>query len=181
MQTIRAIKHSKTYGALESLWSSQVVGWFLISIFVAVFICWLRDIPTPGKAVGILGVGAAVMTFRDRLSALEKFVWMAVLFGLLLIELKSINKDRAEGARAALKARNAQDQAFKKVLDQEHADFLNAIGRMNSLTDLSQRSLSGINNSIAVMTGGPVFQNLFPQCLSPLKNRVMPMSTSRLK
>lgn len=36
------------------------------------------------------------MTFRERLSGLEKFCWMITLFAFLYIEFRAINKDRAD-------------------------------------------------------------------------------------
>jgi hypothetical protein len=85
---------------IDYVWKSGLAGLLLVSGFIALSAIWFHWTPSPGKAVAALAVGATVMTFRGELGGLEKFCWTGVLFALLLIEVRAIDKDRAENNAA---------------------------------------------------------------------------------
>jgi hypothetical protein len=92
----------------------------MLSVFLLyVFLYWLfifnRHIPSPGKAVAVLGVAAAVMTLMGEMKRAEKFAWILILFGLLSVEVISIDVERTAHEQEQQQARNDQLQHFSEI------------------------------------------------------------------
>jgi|GEM_PF-6552654 hypothetical protein len=126
---------------LDGIWKSPGMGVVLLLGSWAVAIYWLFSTPSPGKSVGALAVVATVMTFRGELSGLEKTFLTLVLFLFVFIEIKAIDKDRADSNAQALRDRNAQDLAFQSVRDAQDADFRVTAGGL-------QTAIGGIRSTL---------------------------------
>jgi hypothetical protein len=83
-----------------------------VCFFLYVFLCWLSignvQVPSPGKAVTVLAVAAAVMTVMGEMKGNEKLAWILILFGFLSVEVVSIDVERKAHEREQQQARNDQ-------------------------------------------------------------------------
>lgn len=74
---------------LESPWFAIVV---ISACFAACVVIWVH--PLPGSAVTVLAAAAFLMTLRGDVGYRERAAWVAVVFALLLVALRSIRLDR---------------------------------------------------------------------------------------
>jgi hypothetical protein len=99
----------------NDIWKSHYFGWALISCSGLGYLYWSSHVPSPGEAVAALAVLAAIMTFRGEIGGLEKFFWMLVLFAFLFMELRAIDKDRADYAREQGKIKAEKSKHFNAL------------------------------------------------------------------
>lgn len=71
---------------------------------------WFWQRPSTGTAIAVLGAVAVVISMRE-IGPREKLAWLVVVFALLSVELRSINKDNAEKANAW----NQETTAFQNL------------------------------------------------------------------
>ena len=90
----------------DAAWNNPYLVWTLLAIAGAFCIYWHLRIPSPGKAVTVMAVVAAVMALRGEMGGFEKFAWLTLLFLFLVIEIRAIDKDR-----------EAHEQKFKRTID----------------------------------------------------------------
>jgi hypothetical protein len=74
---------------------------FLSIQFLIVLICvvFWAHLPPPGWSVAILAFAAAAMSVHGDIRGWQKAVWMALLGILLIVELRSISRERAESQK----------------------------------------------------------------------------------
>ena len=76
--------------------------------------------PPVGVYIGILGfLGVLVALTRDptKIGSREKAAWLFVMFALLLLELKSVYKDRNEHDQQQKEARQRENDSFQTIAD----------------------------------------------------------------
>jgi hypothetical protein len=72
--------------------------------------------PPVGVFIAILAlVGVAVPWLKEKVSKREKALWTAVMFALVLLEIRSIYKDQAEHDKQQADARAEQLKSFKEI------------------------------------------------------------------
>jgi hypothetical protein len=98
-----------------------------------------QDVPGPGKAVVFLAVAAGVMSLQPDMEPKHKVIWVLILFGFALVEIKSIDLDRAQHEREQAAARESSERNFKTI----------AAGIRNQMMD-SDRKFQG---TMAGITG----------------------------
>lgn len=123
------------------------MSWAVVAVFLAVGSWWLFHIPTVGKGGLLLAVGATLMPlFWERAGVFGKMAWIAMIFVMLAVEYRAIDKDRgdsvtAESIRATAEAmqfstiandlrtsiQNSQEQ-FAKTMDRANAILENTMG-----------------------------------------------------
>jgi hypothetical protein len=116
----------------DALWQSPWTAAALILSFVGVATCWWFFLPSPGKAVTALAVGAAIMNFSGELRGFGKFLWLCILFWLLLIENHAIDKERTDASKAQVAFLQNQHDSFKRVTDQATTNFATTTGALTS-------------------------------------------------
>jgi hypothetical protein len=110
--------------------------------------------PPVGVFIAILALlGVLVPLLREKIGKREKAVWTALMFALLLMELRSIQLDHDD----QLKARQKQDEQFsaiagglKDTVTTAQQQFQTTMNRMERLASLS-------NKNIDAVTGGNGF------------------------
>ena len=103
-------------------WGDRV--FLALQVFMALWIAWMSvHLPHSGWAVAILAVVAAAMSVHGDMRGWQKAIWMILIGGLLVVELRSLSRDRADSVQSALAERQAQDEKFRKVLEHEDNDF----------------------------------------------------------
>jgi hypothetical protein len=66
------LARKKIQAGFDTVWDSWVFGWICVFIFASLSLYWLaRETPTPGRAVAVLAVAAALMSVRANAGGLE--------------------------------------------------------------------------------------------------------------
>lgn len=113
--------------------------------------------------MGVLGASAAVMSIRDMQHTL-KFLWTVVIFALLIVELRAIDKDRTQYANEQAQIRKEERNSFSAIADGIRTAIQNSQNQFQATTDRSNKILDQTANtarlsteSIKTMTGGDSF------------------------
>jgi Ca2+/Na+ antiporter len=146
------------------------MGVVLLALFWALVIYWFFHIPSPGKSVAALAVVATVMTVRGDLSGLEKTFLTLVLFLFVFIEIKAIDKDRADNARQQREFFRAQEENFGSVTKQASNNFAEttrglstAIDGLNGVLGITQEVAKLSKENLENITGGDSYAYLMPE------------------
>jgi len=98
---------------------ARVVYWFGLLAVIWFTVHYFRSTPGTGKAIAILGAAAVLMAIRgDLMGHPEKIVWMLVVFALLYVELRSIDKDRADNQKQQADVRKQEAERFNVILEE---------------------------------------------------------------
>jgi hypothetical protein len=137
--------------------------WFHIpvQITVAAFcIYWLRYVPAPNKAVLLLGGVAAIMALVE-MWPMHKAVYILLIIGLMFIENRALNKDRADFAQAEASRRKEENQQFSNIgstiTNNVQKLFDNSATQFAKNMDRSNRIIAGVADTIKTETGGDSF------------------------
>jgi hypothetical protein len=117
----------------------RLLNWAFVLSFIAVGTWWQWHLPTAGKGGLVLAVGATLMPiFWEKVGVLGKAFWIGMLFLLLGVEYRAIDKDRedtrvaaAESLRKLLETQQTgvaniltqQEHSVKGILEQEQQHF----------------------------------------------------------
>lgn len=86
-----------------------VIVWFTFHYY--------GHIPGPGKAIAVLGSAAVLMAVRgDLMGHPEKVVWILVVFALLYVEIRTIDKDRQDNQAQHKATRKEEADRFDQIL-----------------------------------------------------------------
>jgi hypothetical protein len=112
--------------AKSKLWAWLGWSWLVMGGIVAVR--WYLSTPTVGYGGLALAMGATLMPLIwEKVGVVCKMGWLAMLFCLLFVEYRAIDKDHKESADALAKSfGDISQQAnanLKQVLDDEHKSF----------------------------------------------------------
>jgi hypothetical protein len=99
----------------ERSWHRRPLGVFLLYVFLCWLFIWNLRIPSPGKAVTVLAVAAAVMTFMGEMKGTEKLAWILILFGFLSVEVIAIDVERTAHDLEQQQARAEQLRHFGEI------------------------------------------------------------------
>jgi hypothetical protein len=114
----------------------RILGWVAVAGFLGVGFWWLYHVPTAGKGGLVLAVGATLMPlFWDKVAVLGKMAWVAMLFVLLAVEYRAIDKEHQESAEAQQENLREIGNGFEGVLSSEQTNF-------SSLIKTSQENFS---------------------------------------
>jgi hypothetical protein len=104
--------------------------------------------PPVGVYIAVLALLAVLVPiFRAKMSRCEKAIWTAVMFSLMLLEMKSIYQDRAAHDKEQAVARATELEGFKKI----------AAGINTSISSSQQQfaaTMSRFDDNVNTMTGG---------------------------
>jgi hypothetical protein len=121
--------------------------------FIGFSLYWYWHIPTMGKGIGMLGAVAAVMALRGEIHGSEKVLWIIVIFGLLYVEVRAINKDA--------KDREGERTAANIVLTGIVRNLTDVIAENQAATDRNQVQFQTMMNRFGentkMVTGGDSF------------------------
>src|SRR3990172_385969 len=97
----------------------------LVCLIAAIGIAgyWFIHVPPPGYAVAILGVVAIAMAVNESMHPGEKVVWMIIVFALLIVELRAIDKDRQENQRQQSEILAEETRNFKAIIEGSEKNF----------------------------------------------------------
>jgi hypothetical protein len=154
-------------------------------VFAGLWVYWHLCVPSPGKAVAMLAVVAAVMSIRD-LSGFAKVCWVVLLFGFLLIEVKSIDNDRAEHDRRQAELIKEEREHFGEIgrgietaIQKSDEHFTATMKKSDALVSASTRAVEMSSKSLGEITGGKSFAVVIPVLATPIHNGMeFPLSVS---
>ena len=81
-------------------------------ICIAFWIYWLVHLPKSGKAVLLLGAMAALMMLVD-MHPIHKAVYILLVFGLVWIENRALDRERAESAKETVERVQKENEKFQ--------------------------------------------------------------------
>lgn len=116
--------------------------------------------PPIGVWIGILGVlGIIVPLIRDiaKIGKGEKAIWTAVMFVLLLLELKTLYQDRSEHDREQAEARAEQLRQFESIARGINQTLETSQNEFASTMERSNQIMTAVGTSIKTQTGGDSF------------------------
>lgn len=116
----------------------RILSWLAALGFLALGIWWMFCLPTVGKGGIVLAVGATLMPlFWEKIGAVAKMSWIAMLFLLLAVEYRAIDKEHAQYERGQEDARAREEASFGKLLDKQQAG-------VQSILDKQDKDVKGI-------------------------------------
>lgn len=139
-----------------------ILSCFCVLALLLLGIWWMFHLPTVGKGGLFLAVGATLMPlFWGKVGTIARMSWIAMLFLLLAVEYRAIDKDRADFARDEACRRQEENQKFsdigtaitndvQKLLDRSDSEFAKTMARSDAI-------MSGVADSIKTQTGGNGF------------------------
>ena len=116
---------------------------------------WLRHLPPPGYAIGLLAVLAAAMTLHVDMRNWQKAVWMLLIGGCLFLEFRAIEHDRTENDSAVTKARKEENDRFDQIAQSMKRSMANNQEQFNATMTRTNRILDNV-------TGGTSYAVLLP-------------------
>jgi hypothetical protein len=122
---------------------------------VAGILYWWKQLPTPGFAIGLLAVIAAVMSVHGEMRPWHKVVWMLLIGALLVVEFRAITKDRADFASAEAIRRHQENDSFKAIVDGLKASIAQSQEQFNATMEKTNQVLQNV-------TGGDAYAVLVP-------------------
>ena len=145
----------------DAVWKSPWMGAAILVLSWSVAGYWLLCTPSPGKSVGALAVVATVMTFRGELTGVEKTFLTLVLFVFVFVEIRAIDKDRAENAQSQKAFFDAQQTGFSGIATQAGQNFAvttggltTAINGLNGVLITTQSLAALSKENLEDVTGG---------------------------
>ena len=138
------------------------LSWLCVLALLLLGIWWMFHLPTVGKGGLFLAVGATLMPlFWEKVGTIARMSWIAMLFLLLAVEYRAIDKDRADFARDEVCRRHEENQKFsdigtaitnnvQKLLNHSDLEFAKTMARSDAI-------MSGVADSIKTQTGGSSF------------------------
>jgi hypothetical protein len=139
-----------------------ILSWLCVLALLILGIWWMFHLPTVGKGGLFLAVGATLMPlFWEKVGTIARMSWIAMLFLLLAVEYRAIDKDRADFARDEACRRREENQKFsnigttitnnvQKLLDHSDSEFAKTMARSDAI-------MSGVADSTKTQTGGNSF------------------------
>src|SRR5713101_4057431 len=132
---------------------------FGLQICVGAFVLyWHWHLPAPNKAVLSLASVAALMVLAE-MRPIHKAVYFFLIVALVFTENRAIDKDRRDFAENEAGRREQENAQFQKI-----ADGLSSSIQLNQQQFAETKS--GIERSIATVTGGKSFAIVTPQVWS---------------
>jgi hypothetical protein len=136
--------------------------------------------PPVGVYIAVLGLlGVLVPLFRDlgRIGRKERAIWTFLVFGLVLLEIKSIYQDRSEHDAQQRQERQEQLDRFKEISDglsaainKSEDQFQKTMDQTRTLIDSSTHIARMAKQSVDELTGGDSYAVVTP-ILYPLESR----------
>jgi len=136
---------------------------------------WL---PTVGKGGLFLAMGATLLPlFWEHISVFAKMSWIAMLFLLLGVEYRAIDKEHRENALAQQEALKTIGDGFTKVLTDQKNSFSTLVTQSNEAfkqtteqaSDQFDATMKRAQDNLNHMTGGDTYPLVVP-ILVPLGN-----------
>jgi hypothetical protein len=114
----------------------RLVGWFWLASGLAIGFWWLFHLPSAGYGGLALAMGATLMPLVwEKVGLLCKMGWIAMLFVLLFVEYRAIDKDRRDSSEMLTRkfgeVSEQANQNLKKILEDEHLSFAKSLEAEN--------------------------------------------------
>ncbi len=101
-----------------------------------------KRLPPPGYAVAFIAVVAAVMSIQGDMLGWQKAIWMLVIGGFLIVELRSISADRSATNLQSAADRHKEDSAFAAVIKGQADAFAATAQTLQTVIQNGQRQFA---------------------------------------
>ena len=146
---------------------AQPISVLCMALSVATSGYWFFRLPAPGKAVAALGAVAVFIALRGEIKDFhgsEKILWTLIVFSLLYIEIRAIDKDRAAVAQEQERDRVEQNKRFSEIaggiteaIEESQKQFQTTMARSDRMVNLERSAITQVGESIKTQTGGDSF------------------------
>jgi hypothetical protein len=149
----------------------RVLSWASVVILLGIGIWWMFDLPTVGKGGLFLAVGATLMPlFWEKIGVAGKMSWIAMLFLLLGVEYRAIDKEHHDNDIAQQKALKAIGDGFSGVVTDQRNGFASLIQQSEAaFTRTTEQASAQFDATMAKaqenlnhMTGGKTYPTISP-------------------
>lgn len=170
---------------MDSEISKPFSGWFHVSLQLIVgvlLVYWYWYVPVANKAVLCLAGVAAIMVLVD-MKPIHKAVYIFLVVGLMFVENRAINKDRADQVRDESTRRLLEDQQFadvgatirtnfQRALDLSQKQFVSTLNQQAKQFEATMR-----REQVAIdeITGGDSYVVVRPDFLDSTGKTVFPL------
>jgi hypothetical protein len=175
---------------VESLWSSHKFGMWIVFVGLATTAALLWRLPAPGIAVAIMGIAAALMAARKEPTAWEKAAWTFMMFGLLLVEILAVRRDRKEHDKqladlfqqgTSIKSQaetnfGTIEQRIEAEISNSGLQFRQTIDKENAVLDTTQNVATLAQESLDTVSGKGSYPCIFPQSHAVFPDGSIPMT-----
>jgi hypothetical protein len=130
--------------------------WVFLAAQIAGFawaIHWWKNLPAPGYAIGVLAVGAAIMSLHADMRPGQKAVWILFMGAFLFLEFRAIDSNEA----AQRSARDEENAKFKAIADGITAAMQASQVQFATTVEKSNKILGGVQDNLSAVTGGRSF------------------------
>jgi hypothetical protein len=123
---------------------------------------WSLRPPAPGYAIGTLAVLAAAMSIQPNMRGWQKAVWMVLMGGCLLVELRAINIDRQQNEQKVATAREEERVKFQIIADGIKKSISTSQHQFNATISRANKILLETNHVLDNVTGGDSYAVVLP-------------------
>src|ERR1035438_6903471 len=129
---------------------------FLVQCAAVVWLgWWLRYIPPPGYAIGLLAVLAAAMSVQVEMRGWQKAAWLLLIGGCLFLEFRAIEQDRTKHDREAKEVRKEEHDKFEQIAQSIELSIANSQEQFSTTMARTDRVLNNV-------TGGKSYAVVLP-------------------
>jgi len=115
----------------------------LAKLLCVAFACYFwQYLPTPGIAIAFAGFVAVLMSLQPEMAGWQKAIWLVLIVGLTVIEIRAITRDREENDAQQARILEEQRNSFKVILDTTRDSFERMLKQQQTDFDESQENYS---------------------------------------
>lgn len=144
---------------LKTIKSRGIHHWFFaaVQLGTAVWITWwLKHLPPPGYAAGLLAFLAANMTVHEKMRNWHKAGWMLLIGACLFVEFRAVERDRFQHDAEVRQTRDEQNRQFAQIAK----GIQDSIDKSQQQFDATMSRTSHVLNNI---TGGSSYAVVLPE------------------
>ena len=151
----------------------RALSWLSLLVLLGLGAWWMFYLPTVGKGGLFLAAGAVLMPlFWEKIGVFGRMSWIAMVFLLLGVEYRAIDKEHHDNEIAQQKSLKAIGDAFNGVVTDQRNSFADLIGKsdeafkktteqasahFDATVNRSDRINAGVGDTIKTETGGNSF------------------------
>jgi hypothetical protein len=153
---------------------------FLELVFVPLALWWIPydHLPPSGWAVAFIAAVATIMSIHPEISGPQKAFCLVLIGAFLVTELRAINKDRIENAKAQAIFFDAQRKGFEIITGQAKDNFHETAKGLSTAIDGLNTAITGISTTLKA--ANTTIRQTRPEAYVVFESFVFPQSQNRL-
>lgn len=145
------------FGMILRLYRTERHAMCQAIVFLKGFWTWYPGVGWYIAIMGLLGVLVPLFRYPEKIGKKEKALWTAVMFVLLVLELRSISLDRKEHDKEQSDARETQLVQFQNIVTQAQTHFDQTMQAFVVMLDNEEKISTATQNTLNEITGGKTY------------------------